>query len=67
MLEDGFPTIGTTVLAVVGHGREPFKDAVHAEDVAAVDPNGNFWVVAAEEGFGADCAEHVVEELGSEG
>lgn len=66
VVEDGLPTIGTTIVAVAGDGREPFQDAVHAEDVAAVKSDGDFRVVAAEEGFGADCTEHVAVDVGCE-
>ena len=66
MVEDWTPAIRTTVPAIAGDGREPFQDAAHAEDVAAIQKlDGHFWVFAAEEEFRADGAVHIVSvELG---
>lgn len=64
VVEDGFPAVGAAVVAVARDGGKPFQDAAHAEDVPAVEADGHFWVRAAEEGLGADCAVGVVFELG---
>ena len=54
-------------MAVARNWRQPFQNAVHAEDVAAIEPDGYFGISATQKNLRAECATHDISELGCDG
>lgn len=61
MIDNWLSTFRTSVYPPASNRRKAFHDTIHAGDVpAAFELYGHFWILAAEEGLEAQCADCLV-------